>query len=392
MKLIFTLFLLISFNGFAQISYVEGYFIDNNNNKVVCLIKNEDWLRTPESITYKRNATDEPATLKKTEMREFSVLHNKYVRALVKMDTSSQSNKNLTMTRKPLWSNRDVLLKVLVEGKAKLYYYDNKDLVLFFFSVDSSGIEQLEYKSYMSTDRASDQLKVVKNLTYINQLKTQVSCGTEFSKISTSKMKYTRDFLMDYFERYNTCSGGENIIHKRSTVQSKMFHLKVTPGIDFSAAKVESVNPPDQEFPSRQPNFRIGVEAEFILPFNNNKWSLTIEPTYQQYQNDLAVPITYKSIELPLGLRHYFYLNKDLRLFINGAFVVDLPLEHTAEFSNFTLDTKRPKVNFAFGLGLNYKRLTLEGRYYTIRTGLDSTGSYHFDFTKASVIFGYRLF
>jgi hypothetical protein len=33
-------------------------------------------------------------------------------------------------------------------------------------------------------------------------------------------------------------------------------------------------------------SFRIGLEAEFILPFNKNKWAVFAEPTYQYYKTE----------------------------------------------------------------------------------------------------------
>jgi hypothetical protein len=383
---------LISLQATGQIVFEQGYFIDLNGKHVDCLIKNEDWLRTPSNITYKLNASADAKVLDGSEMKEFAVLHNKYVRALVKVDTSSQRTKNLSITRKPLWDTRDVMLKVLVEGKASLYYYDNKDLVLFFYSVDKSPIKQLEYKTYLSRERTTDELKAGENLTYITQLQTEVACGEEAKNLSPFKMKYKLDHLLDYFTRFNECLGGEVMVYKPDKRTHKSFHLKIAPGASMAASKIERVFNDSEEFPSRKLTMRIGIEAEFILPFNNNKWALFVEPTYQTYKGGGEFDITYSSVELPFGLRHYFHLNNNLKLFINVAAVADLPLEYSAKWGNLTVESERFKINFAGGIGLNYKKFSLEGRYYSLRTGLDTTGSFHFDFVKSSVILGYRLF
>ena len=102
--------------------------------------------------------------------------------------------------------------------------------------------------------------------------------------------------------------------------------------------------------------------------------------------------MSYSSIELPFDLRHYFYLSNSLKLFLNAAAVGDFPLEYTAKVNNREITSDRPKINFAEGVGFSFKRVSLEGRYYTLRTGFDTTGLYHFDFVKSSIVLGYRLF
>lgn len=33
-------------------------------------------------------------------------------------------------------------------------------------------------------------------------------------------------------------------------------------------------------------SFRFGLEAEFVMGFNNNKWAFLLEPTYQQFESE----------------------------------------------------------------------------------------------------------
>ena len=51
---LFLLFIILStFNAISQIHFEAGYFIQTNGDKVACLIKNEDWIGSPTSFTYK---------------------------------------------------------------------------------------------------------------------------------------------------------------------------------------------------------------------------------------------------------------------------------------------------------------------------------------------------
>ena len=72
-------------------------------------------------------------------------------------------------------------------------------------------------------------------------------------------------------------------------------------------------------------NGRFGVETEFILAFNKNKWGVTIEPTYQYYKSekkpsDVEAKLNYTSVEIPIGIRHYFYLSEKSKIFINASY------------------------------------------------------------------------
>ena len=77
----------------------------------------------------------------------------------------------------------------------------------------------------------------------------------------------------------------------------------------------------------------MGLEAELILPFNKNKWAVTLEPTYTSYRKEVSgefssiigVTINTKSnfnfLNIPLGLRHYLFLkgNTSSKLFLNAS-------------------------------------------------------------------------
>ena len=52
-KWLFLVFPILATNCCAQISFEKGYYIDNSNQKVDCLIKNVDWKNNPTSFEYK---------------------------------------------------------------------------------------------------------------------------------------------------------------------------------------------------------------------------------------------------------------------------------------------------------------------------------------------------
>ena len=57
--------LLVPFLVLGQINFESGYFINNDQDKVSCFIKNEDWLNNPTAFTYKlsENGNIQEATI-----------------------------------------------------------------------------------------------------------------------------------------------------------------------------------------------------------------------------------------------------------------------------------------------------------------------------------------
>ena len=58
-KLLFLFTTIFTFNCYSQISFENGYFIDNNNQKINCLIKNLDWEKNPTEFKYKLSESSE---------------------------------------------------------------------------------------------------------------------------------------------------------------------------------------------------------------------------------------------------------------------------------------------------------------------------------------------
>jgi hypothetical protein len=156
--------------------------------------------------------------------------------------------------------------------------------------------------------------------------------------------------------------------------------------------------------------FGIGLAAELTLPFNRNKWSIILEPTYQYFANsrtkdrgingrtEVTFEVDYKSIELPLGARHYFFLNNNSKLFLNASFVWDFPLQSTIIYNREDGSTARPleingTYNVALGLGFKYaEKYSLELRYFTDRNILANYNNWFAEYQSVSVILGYTLF
>lgn len=402
MKLKITIItLLIGLTSIAQVKFEKGYFITTKGNKVECLIRNEGWRNNPIAFEYKEdeNFPIKTRTIKNT--REFGVTNEfKFEKFTVEIDKSSNLINELSTERASSFQKKTIFLKVLVEGNAKLYSYKKGYLTKYFYNKEGK-VKQLEYKLYKTKSNT-----IKKNINYIKQLKDFFPCN----KIDATKIKYKKRDLILYFNTYNNCLNNniQNIDYTKK--ESKfIFNLWSKLGLGQSNLEISTetnkLNRSSFKFDSKF-TFKIGVEAEYILPFNKNKWAVFIEPTYSSSYSsstsnqisgpvstyDVSFDVEYSSIEIPLGIRHYFFLNQNNKLFLNGGFIIDLPLNSSIKHNPFrTLDVSTDS-NFLLGLGYEYKnKYRLEIRYNTSRDLLSDYIDESTNHENISIIIGYNL-
>jgi hypothetical protein len=312
---------LVAINSFGQIIFEKGYFIDNHDHRVDCLIKNTDWKNNPDQFNYKLTANSNAEIGSLYTVKEFGVTgFSQYVRADVKIDVSPADVNNLSKTSEPEWSQEQLFLKVLVGGKASLYFYENNAFVRFFYSVSDTAINQLIYKEYLTEDK-----EVAMNSKFRGQLWSNVRCMNS-SMSSVENIRFNRSELERYFKKHNTDGGNTPLVYGGQKKHDS-FQLHLTPGLNYSWLTLTNAVALNEyvDF-GHKINYRIGVEAQFTLPFNKNKWGILFDPSYQYFNfsghNSYETEeIKYQSIEFPLGLRHKFFMNENLIFFVDAFFI-----------------------------------------------------------------------
>ncbi len=405
-----TLITLLSYTSYAQINYEKGYFIDNDGNRTECLIKNIDWGNNPIEFNYKLTENDKQKKVTIELAKEFGIYNiSKYQRHTVNIDKSSNNVQTLSKIRKPIFKEEVLFLKVLVEGKASLYFYEYQDIKRFFYDKNDFNIQQLIYKEYL----ISDDVRIRENNRYKQQLLNHLNCKN-IKKEAIKNIEYKKTDLVNYFIKYNKCNNSESTIHINKQKRD-LINLSIRPGVNYSSLLIYRYNPqPKIELPFEN-NFgsRVGLEIEYIIPFKKNKWALLIEPTYQYYKDETewvryigtqgynikeTVNVDYKSIEVHIGLRHYFILNDASKFFVNAITVVDIDLKNKIDFNNTPInfsekDSNAKGVNFAFGLGYKYNdNISLEIRLQSNRGIILSSNSWSSRYKTSSLILGYTLF
>lgn len=404
-RILFLFITVLSLNCYSQISFEKGYYIDNTNQKINCLIKNIDWKNNPTEFEYQLSENSESKKTTIKSIKEFGIDNiSKYVRSTVNIDRSSESINNLSNDKNPVFQEEELFLKVLVEGKATLYQYIDSNLKRFFYNKENSNIEQLIFKSYKTTDN-----NVGKNNKFKQQLWVDLKCPN-FKMSKIENVQYKKNSLVRFFTEYSKCYNNE-LINFEPKQKRDIFNLTIRPRINSSSLTIPNsvFNSRDIDFENKI-GFGFGLEAEFILPFNKNKWAIAIEPTYQSFKSKKTTNVTnvsggvliasvdYSSIEVPVSLRHYFFLNNSSKIFINASYIFDLSSKSSIEFnrndgSNLNSLEIETRNNLAMGIGYKQNdKYSLEVRYQTNREILGNYSFWSSEYKTLSIIFGYSLF
>lgn len=397
-----------SITSFAQIKYEKGYFIDNRNLKTECLIKNIDWENNPTEIQYKQDESTEDTKLGINDIIEFGIGNTlRYIRYDIDIDQSPEDLNSLNKERNPVFKNERVFLKQLVEGTADLYLYSGVNKKKYFYSTKDIAAKQLIYKQFFKQVDYNSHLET--NNFYRSQLFTDVNCNNAQPK-SFDKISYTENSLVKHFQSYNQCKGDKTDIYTESTLKKKgLFRIKLIAGVNQSTLKINNLDAQGNSLDfGAKINPVFGAEFEYVLPFNKNKWSVFVEPSYTNYKssavysyNTLSGPqnetmdVKATIIDVPVGIRHYMFLNDNSKIFLNIGYLnsfnsfTDIKSKNS---DNVDLTEFKELVHgYIAGIGFNHKKLSMEARYYTSQEVEDyvlRTSS----FKRVALILSYKIF
>jgi len=395
MKNLFLLALMLfCFKSYSQISFEKGYFLDNENNKTDCLIKNVGWLNNPSEIEYKITSSGAVKNAKVEAIKEFGVADLVYKKFTLELSRFSDQLDKLSYQRNPEYTTETIFLKQIVEGDTNLYvYYDGNFTAYFFNSADETA-EQLIFKKFLSSN-----FIVQKNNYFKQQLLNNLKCAGINSK-AINKLKYTKNDLTKIFKKYNTCKGFVYVEKSKSELQGYgKFKINARAGISSNDFQLVDGDRVEFDF-SSVIGYQFGLEAELTMPFNNNKWSVLIAPTYNHFEGETTktfyehdrVSLNYNTFELPFGIRHYFFLNERSKLFLGLSYVLifDLNSEVTSNIRRNLIFKK--ETNIALSLGYNFNHnYFVEARYDFDRGDMFPYSRFNSKFNTLSLLIGVKI-
>ncbi len=382
----------------AQITYQQGYFINNQGKKTECLIKNVAWKNNPTRFDYKTDEGTSPVTASIDDVAEFSVAGAyRFRRFTLDVERSSTDAAHLSDFREPDWKRETLFLKVLAEGKLNLYQYEDDKIVKYFYGEGSNAI-QLLYKQY----KVNGEIK--ENAAFRQQLYNLMKSTGKEAK-SYENIKYRREDLLKLFVDYNGTDGQKSTNLTEKQNKGKL-QLKVTAGAGLAMLTIDNssggLGTGEHEL-KNSVMYRFGAELEYILPFNNNKWSLFFDPNISFYKNDdttkfsnstatFSWDVTYNYLELPAGARYYMFLNKESKIFIDLGYALAVNLGSAKIRYNNALDYDiSNSANLITGVGYNYKSLSAEVRYGFGRGLLNDYSVWDADYSTVSLILAYKI-
>ena len=398
----------------AQISFEKGYFISNDGKRTECYIKNLDWKDTPTNFKYKMELNDsEVSTENIATTQEFGISNEStYKRFKIKIDRSNDDLEKITMERNPDWREETIFLKVLIAGDATLYSYTDSSINRYFYSTKTIPTEQLIYVKYIQADQNEEAERISENNEYKQQLYKNVK-SEGITEKEILNLKYKKTDLVNYFSKYNNFNSTSDEKSDKKT-SKKQFFIKISAGVSVVSTTIMNAMAPELNVElDKKMVFKMGAEAEYILPFNKNKWSIFINPLYQKYEveknynapNDFItnaqtpynVKMEHTALQLAIGGRHYMFLNQNSKIFIDAAYSLDIigktNILYTNKNNNSTInfDGNLGK-NLAFGLGYNFKnKFSAEMRFNT-KNELVNYIAHSAKYSSIDFIFGYTIF
>lgn len=347
---------------YSQIAFETGYYINNNGEKVNGLIKNYDWKNNPSTIEFKLNNDSDIQKINQTNFKEFSVGNLEFVRVTSLIDKSSGKTNNLSDKKDFTQIEETIILKPLVEGEINLYKYSENGISIFFYKKNDSDLfHQLKYKEYLEQGRY-----IKKNEEYKKQLSKELLGSQKVSINEIDQLYYKEANLVKIFSIYN----GSESLHMSKNEETKKFHIYIKPGIGFSKYLIAPPN--DNNGINNRENhsvmYRIATELEYVLNFNKGKWAIFSEPSFQTVSHSIKdynrrdFSIDYSSIQIPLGIKHNMFINKNSKIYVSGAMYCEIPVK--VELSNDISQTKFGSGIYpTFAAGYVFKKFGAEVKY-----------------------------
>ena len=406
------IFLAITFCIFgdagAQIKFEPGYFIDKSGNKTTCLIRNRDWKLSPTAFSYK---ITEDAQVQKGDTSNILVFgidgKLEFQKHTVDVDQSSEIADYYSKQRTPEFVTKTVYLKVIVNGKATLLKYEDDANLRFFMMMDNQQPEALIYKKYRiepvgGTFPFDTKQEVATNVAFRQQIFNEFTCDA--IKFEQAKvLQYNTTSLSKIFVKYNECQNVESTVYRNKSSNKNIFDVIVQVG--FNRAQLEYTRATSTLYNANfdpQTNIWFGIEVEYILPFNNSKWRVIagLQNNYYKDSKDVSptdlferiISVDYKLLDVPIGLRYYLFLNKELAIY--GTFIpvrIGLDGKESIISSSVESVTKSTSSLWELGIGVTYKKFTSEIRTYSGRDILGTYPTSKADYKSTFITLGYRI-
>ncbi|MDX2284641.1 MAG: hypothetical protein NW241_10785 [Bacteroidia bacterium] len=366
---------------FAQpdFSYEPGAWTDLDGQVHEGLILNLRWADIPARISFRTSRDADVQTIEAAGIAALRIGEAlRYERHAVQIDIPIETRGRVSTTRNPEWQSDTLLLRVLAEGSASLYVYQQADLVRYFIRTGDGPLEQLIYKRYITPDNL-----IKENQAFAGQLQIKLAC--EGALPNDGSLRYTSRYLKSVFQSYYACQGEAARVYSS---RHGSLHVHLVPALRVSEIAFSSEI-------GRKYLPTLGVDAEFLLPVWRRRLALHTEPSYRSFNGSTSggVVIRYRAVDFVYGLRLYPLSRPGSRFhpYVSAARLISAAsARSTIRYGQIQELGLNPGGVFCFSAGLRYGRFGGEVRYYQqqqLRLGFQSTA-----LSTVSISAAYRIF
>ena len=373
--------------AFAQENFLPGYIIPLHGDTLHGLIDYRNWDKNPDKIAFKEKPGDAKSIYSPLKVKAFGVLDETYESAVVETETSPTETKELGYDKELVIKLDTAFLQAVVKGEKSLYYYKNRRGKEQFYIREDSSFKLLVYKKYL--EDVEGQSVIAENNTYIGQLTIYLlNCST--IQIKLKGTVYRKNSLEDLFLSYYKCTQTNLAFHKKT--EKTALEFGVLAGVSLTSLKFASDGYEYLVYANYNTsvNFSGGMFFDVILSRNRGKWSINnelifttykVDGQYELYTSEDKYSIAYTTLgysylklnnmvrfKYPVG-KFFIYVNGGIS---NGYAILETNYAKT-ESKLFTQvrveemkalnDTRRYELGFIVGLGVKYKKFSLETRF-----------------------------
>jgi hypothetical protein len=237
----------------AQSVFLKGYFVDNTGQKSECYIHPENW-KYDTYLSYRLHLLDSLNQRPVNQLREFGIYSKaKYILSGIELHHPEDKPDN------PEWTDKNVLLNVVVEGRNSLYSSLFGSSVYFFSREATGPIVFLSPRAITSDSTVG---------AFQEFLFQQFNCRNNQSEYFHS-LKYDATSLSGHFLANNRCLGLEGISYPGLSSMMRLPEadkVRSEPVQSVSERSTLSENSSPEAKPAEKPNWHyVSVEINPLL-------------------------------------------------------------------------------------------------------------------------------
>ncbi len=381
--------------------YQEGYIITKNGENKLGLIKNQNWNNNPERIYFKTDSKTPEQTIELSRLSEFGIGNDiKFVISEVDLEMSSDKINNLTRDKRPVFEKKTIALRKLIEGKISLFEYQFSNGTRYYVKKIDGNFEPLVFKKYLASGN-----RVGTNEHYKQQLSLLFSDKSDELQKDLERLSYSRKSISKIISKYNLLNNSNSISYTEKIKSKAKLNIALFGGLEqtsvsYQFPNVATLNPAFDDI-SRS---ILGAELE-LLVLNNKlgifsgysiKSKVSESVVIQTSVEDITqtATLSFNNNTVFFGARGYIPTVKNLNLVINAGISVE-----TVNNFSLTFDISRIEENFKrnsgsefFGVGLEYKKVFAEARFFSNRMFAENvSNNVSVDNSNVNFRLGYKI-